>query len=37
MGAVVELASRQLRTGRPTDMADLEPVVERFTMGLLGE
>jgi AcrR family transcriptional regulator len=36
MGATVELASRQLRTGRPATMSDLEPVVERFTMGLLG-
>jgi AcrR family transcriptional regulator len=37
MGAVVELASRQLRTGRPSDMAELEPIVERFTMGLLSD
>ena len=34
-GAVVELASRQIRTGRPANIADLEPVVERFAMGLL--
>ena len=37
MGAVVELASRQLRTGRPGSIAELEPVVQRFTMGLLAE
>jgi AcrR family transcriptional regulator len=35
VGAVVELASRQIRTGRPATIAELEPVVERFTMGLL--
>ena len=35
VGAVVELASRQIRTGRPARMAELEPVVERLTMGLL--
>jgi AcrR family transcriptional regulator len=34
-GAVVELASRQIRTGRPGDISELEPVVERLTMGLL--
>ena len=37
MGAVVELASRQLRTGRPEHISELEPVVERLTMGLLAE
>ena len=35
VGAVVELASRQLRTGRPEALADLEPVVERLIVGLL--
>ena len=35
VGAVVELASRQLRTGRPSRMAELEPVVERLILGLL--
>jgi len=35
VGAVVELASRQIRTGRPGDMAELEPVVERLILGLL--
>jgi len=34
-GAVVELASRQIRTGRPGDISELEPVVERLTLGLL--
>ena len=36
-GAVVELASRQIRTGRPGDISELEPVVERLTMGLLAD
>jgi AcrR family transcriptional regulator len=35
VGAVVELASRQIRTGRPSEMAELEPVVERLILGLL--
>jgi AcrR family transcriptional regulator len=34
-GAVVELASRQIRTGRPANIKELEPIVERFAMGLL--
>jgi AcrR family transcriptional regulator len=36
VGAVVELASRQIRTGRPADIRDLEPVVERLVLGLVG-
>lgn len=36
VGAVVELASRQIRTGVPSDIRELEPVVERLTLGLLG-
>jgi AcrR family transcriptional regulator len=35
-GAVIELASRQIRTGRPNDIRELEPVVERLIWGLLG-
>jgi AcrR family transcriptional regulator len=35
VGAVVELASRQIRTGVPDDIRALEPVVERLTLGLL--
>ena len=35
VGAVVELASRQIRTGEPDDIRDLEPVVERLVLGLL--
>ena len=35
VGAVVELASRQIRTGEPRDIRDLEPVVERLVLGLL--
>jgi AcrR family transcriptional regulator len=34
-GAVIELASRQIRTGRPSDIRELEPVVERLIFGLL--
>ena len=34
-GAVVELASRQIRTGRPADIRKLEPVVERLALGLM--
>ena len=37
VGAVVELASRQIRTGRPASIAELEPVVERLVLGLVGE
>ncbi len=36
-GAVDELASRQIRTGRPANISELEPVVERLTMGLLSD
>jgi AcrR family transcriptional regulator len=35
VGAVVELASRQLRTGRPADIRELEPVIERLVLGLI--
>jgi AcrR family transcriptional regulator len=35
VGAIVELASRQLRTGQPERMGDLEPVVERLVAGIL--
>jgi AcrR family transcriptional regulator len=35
IGAAVELASRQLRTGTPASMRDLEPVIERCVFGLL--
>ena len=35
VGAVVELAARQLRTGQPESLASLEPVVERMIVGLL--
>ena len=35
VGAVVELASRQIRTQEPDDIRDLEPVVERLVLGLL--
>jgi AcrR family transcriptional regulator len=34
-GAVVELASRQIRTGVPEDIRDLEPVIARLVIGLL--
>jgi AcrR family transcriptional regulator len=35
VGAIVELASRQLRHGEPADPLDLEPVIERLISGLL--
>lgn len=35
VGAMVELMSRQLRTGRPARMEDLEPVLERLLVGIL--
>ncbi len=35
VGAVVELASRQIRTGNPETMSELEPVIERLTLGLM--
>ena len=35
VGAVVELASRQLRLGEPEDIRDLEPVVERLMVSLM--
>jgi AcrR family transcriptional regulator len=35
VGAVVELASRHIRTGVPGDVRELEPVVERLIAGML--
>jgi len=35
VGAIVELASRQLRTGNPGDIRELEPVIERLILGIL--
>lgn len=35
VGAIVELMSRQLRTGRPERIEDLEPLVERLLAGIL--
>lgn len=35
VGAIMELASRQLRTGVPERMQDLEPVIERVVAGVL--
>src|SRR5689334_4736670 len=35
IGAIVELVSRQLRTGVPAQLADLEPVILRLITGLL--
>ena len=37
VGAVVELASRQLRTGRPAQLQELAPVVERLARGLMAD
>ena len=35
IGAAVELVARQLRTGVPADVRELEPVIERLIFGLL--
>jgi len=35
IGAIVELASRQLRTGTPADIRELEPVIDRLMLGIL--
>jgi AcrR family transcriptional regulator len=35
VGAVAELASRQLRLGVPADVRQLEPVIERLMVGLM--
>jgi len=35
VGAAFELASRQLRTGQPADLAELEPVIGRLIFGML--
>jgi AcrR family transcriptional regulator len=35
VGAITELASRQVRLGEPKDVRDLEPVIERLIFGAL--
>ena len=35
VGAVVELASRQVRTGEPSHIRELEPLVDRLIVGML--
>jgi AcrR family transcriptional regulator len=35
VGAIVELASRQLRTGKPGDIRELEPIIDRLMLGIL--
>jgi AcrR family transcriptional regulator len=35
VGAIFELASRQLRTRNPSDIGALEPVIERLMLGIL--
>jgi AcrR family transcriptional regulator len=37
VGAIAELASRQIRLGEPAHPLDLQPVIERFAVGLLGQ
>jgi AcrR family transcriptional regulator len=37
VGAISELASRQVRLGLPKDVHELEPVLERLILGLLRE
>ena len=36
VGAIVELVSRQLRTKDPEHIRDLEPVLERLILGIVG-
>lgn len=36
-GATFELVSRQLRTGHPKRMIDLEPLIDRLVLGLLSQ
>jgi AcrR family transcriptional regulator len=35
VGAITELASRQVRLGEPAEVQDLEPVIERLILGVL--
>jgi AcrR family transcriptional regulator len=35
VGAVAELASRQVRLGMPADVRELEPVIERLMLGVM--
>jgi AcrR family transcriptional regulator len=37
VGAAFELVSRQLRTGEPERLLDLQPLIERLIMGLLSQ
>ena len=37
VGATFELVSRQLRTGQPERVLDLQPLIERLIMGLLSQ
>jgi AcrR family transcriptional regulator len=37
VGATFELVSRQLRTGQPERVTDLQPLVERLILGLLSQ
>ena len=37
VGAIVELASRQIRLGKPEEIHELEPVIERLFLGILRE
>jgi hypothetical protein len=36
VGAIVELVSRQIRTQDPVEIGELEPVLERLILGLVG-
>ncbi len=37
IGAIVEVVSRQLRTGHPADIRDAEPVLMRVLLGVLAQ
>ena len=35
IGAIIELVSRQVRLGRPEDILELAPVIDRLILGLI--
>jgi AcrR family transcriptional regulator len=37
VGGIIEVVSRQLRTGRPEDMRDVEPTLQRLFFGMLSQ
>ena len=37
IGGIVEVVTRQLRTGQPADIRELEPTLMRLLFGVLGQ